>query len=49
MRVRFYANLLFVQPGLTSLAVHDPEMFALIQAEERRQRECIELIASEVM
>ena len=37
-----------VQPGLTSLAVHDPEMFALIQEEEKRQRECIELIASEV-
>jgi hypothetical protein len=36
------------QPGLTPLAVHDPEMFALIQDEEKRQLECIELIASEV-
>lgn len=31
-----------------SLAAHDPDLFALIKAEEARQRNCIELIASEV-
>ena len=32
---------------MSALAVNDPELFNLIREEDRRQRECIELIASE--
>eukprot|EP00049_Salpingoeca_infusionum_P017865 m.354705 g.354705 ORF g.354705 m.354705 type:complete len:532 (+) comp17084_c0_seq1:307-1902(+) len=34
-------------PGLVPLAEHDPDLFAILQKEKQRQREGLELIASE--
>ena len=36
-----------ISSNMKSLKEHDSEMYELIQLEKRRQKECIELIASE--